>query len=93
MVIHNFDIACITIFPSEANSPSIVDANAVLPLPVAFQSFKLIAGWLPEILDGPGAMQIEKFAPRLPFKGLKTINAAIIKKHGGVAASERFDHM
>ncbi len=93
MVIHNFDIAHIAIFPSEANSPLIIDANAVLPLPVAFQRFKLIAGRLPEILKGSGTVQIEQFAPRLPFKGLKADNTAIIKKRGGVATSERFDHM
>ncbi len=69
MIIHDLDIGHIAIFPSEANSPLIVDTNAVLPLPVAFERFKLIAGRLPEILKGSGAMQIEQLAPRLPFNG------------------------
>jgi hypothetical protein len=60
MVIHNFHIAHIAIFPSEANSPLTIDANAVLPLTVAFQRFKLIAGRLPEILKGSDTMQIEQ---------------------------------
>jgi hypothetical protein len=93
MVIHNFDVVHIAFFPSEANSPLIIDANAVLPMPVAFQRFKLIAWRLLEILKGSGAIQIEQFAPRRPFKGLKADNTTIIKKSGGIATSERFDHM
>jgi len=79
--------------PSEADSPLIVDTNAVWPLPVALQRFKLIARWLPEVLKGSGAMQIKQLPPRLPFKGLKADNATIIKQSGGVATAERFDHM
>jgi hypothetical protein len=93
MIIHNFDIVYIAGFPSEANPPLIVDTNTVLPLPVAFQRFKLIAGRLPEVLKGSGAVQIKQLPPRLPFKGMKAGNTMIIKKSGGVATAERFDHM
>jgi len=93
MIIHDFNIGHIASFPSEADSPLIVDTNAVLPLPVAFQRFKLIAGRLSEILKGSGTIQIEEFAPRLPFKGLKTGNTMIIKQSGGVTTAKRFDHM
>jgi hypothetical protein len=93
MIIHNFDIVHITTLPSKANSPLIIDTDAVLPLPVAFQRFKLIAGRLPQILECSGTMQIEKLAPRLPFKDLKTSNTKIIKESSGVATLDRFDHM
>jgi hypothetical protein len=79
MIIHNVNIVYIAVFPSETNPPLIVDTNAVLPLPVAFQRFKLIAGWLPEVLKGSGAMQIKQLPPRLPFQGLKADNAMILK--------------
>jgi hypothetical protein len=92
MIIHNFDIADIAFFPFEANSPLIIDANAVLPMPVAFQRFKLIAWRLLEILKGSGAIQIEQFAPRRPLKGLKADDTTIIKKRGGIATSERLDN-
>jgi hypothetical protein len=87
MIIHNFDIVYIAGFPSEANPTLIVDTNAVLPFSVAFQCFKLIAGRLSEILKGSGAMQIKQLPPRLPFKGLKSDNATIIKQSGGVATA------
>lgn len=93
MIIHNFDIVHIAALPSKANSPLIIDTDAVLPLPVVFQRFQLIARRLPQILKGSGAMQVEKFAPRLPFESLKTGNSTIIKESGGVATSERFDHL
>ena len=93
MIIHNFDIVRVAVLPSKANSPLIIDTDAVLPLSVPFQRFQLIAGRLPQILNSSGAVQVEKFAPRLPFESLKTSNSAIIKESGGVAASKRFDHV
>ena len=93
MVIHNFDIVGVAALPSKAYSPLIIDADAVLPLSVVFQRFKLIAGRLPQILKGSSAMQVEKFAPRLPFEGLKTGNSTIIKESSGIATSKRFDHI
>ena len=93
MKIHNFDIVRIATLPSKANPPLVIDTDAVLTQPVVFQHFQFIAGRLPQILKGSGAMQVEKFAPRLPFEGLKTGNSTIIKESGGVATSERFDHM
>ncbi len=93
MIIHNFNVVHIAVFPSEAHPPLIVDTNAVLPLPIAFQRFKLIAGRLPEILQGSGTVKIKQLPPRLPFKGLKADNATIIKKSGGVATAKRFNHM
>jgi hypothetical protein len=93
LIIHNFDIVRVAVLPSKANSPSIIDTDAILSLPIPFQRFQLIAGRLPQILKGFGAIQVEKFASCLPFEGLKTANWAIIKESGGVAASERFDHL
>jgi hypothetical protein len=93
MIIHDFDIVRVAALPSKAYSPLIIDADAVLPLPVVFQGFQLIAGRLPQILKGSGAMQVEKFAPCLPFEGLKTGHSTILKESGGVATSERFDHL
>jgi len=93
MVINNFDIVDIAAFPFETDSPLIIYANAVLPLPVTFQSFQLIAGRLSEVLKSSGAVQIKQLPARLPFENLKTSNPTIIKENGGVPTSKRFDHM
>ncbi len=44
MVVHNFDPSCIALVPFEANPPLVIDANAILPLPITLQSFETIAG-------------------------------------------------
>jgi len=43
MIIRDFDIVGIAISPHKANSPLIVDANAVLALAIASQRFQAVA--------------------------------------------------
>ena len=43
MVINNFNLLCMAIYPYEANAPLVVDANAVLPRAVTAQSFEPVA--------------------------------------------------
>ena len=52
MVVHDFDVrrACCVLGPLEANPPLHVDADAVLPCPVAFQGLEAVAGQAPQIL-------------------------------------------
>jgi hypothetical protein len=44
MVIYDLDILSISLGPSEADTPLVVDANAHLPCSIPFQGFKSIAG-------------------------------------------------
>jgi hypothetical protein len=44
MVIYDLDILSISLGPSEADTPLVVEANAYLPCPIPFQGFKSIAG-------------------------------------------------
>jgi hypothetical protein len=45
MVVGDLNIPRIAIPPYETDTPSVVDANAVLSSTVASQSLKTIAGW------------------------------------------------
>jgi hypothetical protein len=42
MVVNNFDIEGITAFPGKANSPLLIDTDAVLSLPFALQFLKMV---------------------------------------------------
>jgi hypothetical protein len=44
VVIDDFDIACVLVFPSETYSKLVVDSDAVLASSIAFQCFKAVAG-------------------------------------------------
>ena len=43
VVIHYFDVNRPNVSPYEADAPLIVDADAVLPFPVALERFKMVA--------------------------------------------------
>jgi hypothetical protein len=58
MVINDLNIKGISIFPGEAYSPLVVNADAVLSGTVASQRLESVAGRYPQILQGPGAMEI-----------------------------------
>lgn len=52
MIIGDFDFVGVTIFPSEADAPLVVDSYAVLAVAVASKSFETVAGWNSERVDG-----------------------------------------
>ena len=43
MIINNLDVSGFVIYPFKANAPLIVDANTVLPGPVAFELLQVVA--------------------------------------------------
>ena len=50
MIVHDFYIIEIAVSFNKAYAKLIVDANAVLPLPIAVQRFKSIRGRNPQII-------------------------------------------
>jgi len=59
MIINDLNVEGVPILPGEAYSPLVIDADAVLPGAVAFQRLQPVAGRYPQILQGPGAMEIQ----------------------------------
>jgi hypothetical protein len=45
MVVHNLNVERILALPAKANPPLVIDADAVLSLPVTFQCFQVVAIW------------------------------------------------
>lgn len=64
MVINNFNGVRLAIFPGKANAPLVVNADAVLPRPAAFQGFQAIGGRHSHIIQGFSAMELQQFAQR-----------------------------
>jgi hypothetical protein len=57
MIIDNFNKPSVSVTPDKADAPLVVDADAVLPGAVAFQSFKPISGRNARILKIHGIVQ------------------------------------
>jgi len=51
MIIHDLNVERIAFRPSEADSPLVVDSNAVLPLPAPRQFLQAIPGWNPQVVE------------------------------------------
>lgn len=70
----------------------IVDANAVLPLPIAMQCFQVIPSGSGQIGEPPGEMYLVKFAPGYALDGLEPPCEFPLKDLFGMGVSEGPDH-
>ena len=61
MVVHDFDLAGISIPPGETDPPLIVDADAVPPFQIAFEGFEAISRRDSQILQGMGIVYHPEF--------------------------------
>jgi len=52
VVVHNLNVFSAALRPTEADAKLIVDANAVLPLPISLEGFQTVSRRHVEILQG-----------------------------------------
>jgi len=62
MIINNFDTVRSSIRPTKANTPLIVDSNAVLTRTIALECFKMIAGWNLQIFKPISNFKLSEFS-------------------------------
>jgi len=60
VVIGYLNIVGITVTPSEADAPLIVDPNAVLPSTISFELLKSVPWWQPQICQLLGRVQYQQ---------------------------------
>ena len=85
MIVHDFDVrrARGVLGPLEANPPLHVDADAVLPCPVAFQRLEAVAGETPQILKTRRGVQNFETLIGLSVKPLKLPDKFAARKSFG----------
>jgi hypothetical protein len=64
VVIDDFHIFCTPIRPTKADTPLIVDTNAVLTGTITLECFKVIARWHPQIIKSTGDLKLSELTPR-----------------------------
>ena len=62
MIIDNLHVVGISIPPLEANTPLVVDADAVLACTIVREFLQAICGWNPEILQRDSPIQHPQFS-------------------------------
>ena len=93
VIVDDLDVECLASTPKKTNAPSIVDANTVLTLAAAFQSFESIPWRDSQIIQPPCLMQIQELSPGDPLEHSKSANRLIIEERFGISALERADHV
>jgi hypothetical protein len=88
MIIRDLNIMRPIGLPFETYPPLVVDSNAVLALPIAFQSLQLVAGWNAQVTYYCGSLQLQQFASRNPLNILESPNCLAIKERLGFGARE-----
>jgi hypothetical protein len=91
VIVHDLDFVSIALAPNEAQTPLAVNANAVLSLSAAMQSFQAISGGRCPIAQFRGAVQLPELAPRDVLDRLKAAARLPAVKSLGFRAAERLD--
>jgi hypothetical protein len=88
MVIDDFDVFGAAVRPSEADSPLVVDANAVLSLPVSPQGLQPVSRRNPQIAEAAGNLELAELSARDCRAALEPPDPASTCERCGVCASE-----
>jgi hypothetical protein len=88
MVIDDFDVLGAAVRPSEADAPLVVDANAVLALPVSPQGLQPVPRRNPQIAEATRDLELAKLATRHVGTGFEAPDPVTARQGSGIRASE-----
>ena len=82
----------IRVAPRETDPPLVINPNAMLAAPVAFQCLQAIPGWNPQIGQPPGPVQVQQLSPGDALNGAETWDQLVVEKQRCIGAPEGPDH-
>ena len=88
MIIYDFNIERIAVFPQKANSPLIVDSDAIVTLPVTRQRLKPVSRNSRDVLQFLGIVEHPELPPRDDFDAAKLATMEAIEQFRGFLAAE-----
>jgi hypothetical protein len=92
VIIDNLDLVGVPVLPNKTNTPLVVDANTVLPLPATVQRFQPVPGRRCHVSQFRGTIQLPKLPPGDLLDRLKPSARLTMVKPPGFRAAERPDH-
>jgi hypothetical protein len=92
MVVDNFNIMGMTVFPDKTDPPLAVDPNAVLAFAVSRKCLEPIARWNAQVVQSACGVQDQQFLTRLPFKTGKCTNIPVLKDCLRISVRKIEDH-
>ena len=92
-MVDDLDLVGIASDPAEADAPLVVDANAVLAVPIAFELLEAISGWGPEILEPHRRVDVAELSEHDAAEvGRKATHVLALPQALSVAVGEMLDH-
>lgn len=92
-MIHDFNVFGSAVSPHEANSPSIVGADAVLTCAAAFEQLKAISRRRSQIRQSFGLMDLSQLALRRPLKiRVQSTCEPAMEQRFGITIGKRANH-
>ena len=73
MIVYNLNVVGVTCTPSEANPPLLINADAVLPFPVAAQGFKTVTWRYAQLVQVGCRVQHPQFPHSHPLDALRQL--------------------
>jgi hypothetical protein len=92
VIVYDFNILCTRCSPAKANAILVIDPNAVLPKPIAFERFQAIARRYAQVFEHPSDLQLSKLASSDRLNVHEARDSSPISNISGVRALERHDH-
>jgi len=93
MIVHDLHVGRVAICPHKAEAIPIIDTNAVLPFPVAFERFQVVAGERSQILQGLRFIECREFPLGSPFDDLIFPRELVVEEFLGFGVPKRANHV
>jgi len=93
MVINDLHVESICVHPSKTNAKLVIDANAVLAVAGAAQSFQPVAWNRRKIFQTRGLMKLVQLPSRRPFDGLEPLRELIVEQQFRFIVPKGADHV
>jgi len=92
VIVNDFNLVRAIGSPHEADAPLVIDTNAVLALPLAFQGLELVAWGNPQAGQVCCGMQLQQLSPRHTLDILEPRHNSAVKQRLGVGTHKRMNH-
>jgi len=92
MVIDDFNIGRIAVFPAKTNSPLIIDPNTVLTAPICGETFQSISRWDPQISKCIRRIQDQKLSQSYTLNSTESLGISALKDLFSLSAAKSPDH-
>jgi hypothetical protein len=88
VVVDDFNIKSISIFPAKTDTPLVIDPDTMLPSSVASESFQPIPRGAPQVTQIDSAIQVEQLASRHTLDVPKPSHVTVIKQCLRISAAK-----